>query len=81
MNDRLERIGQSWAKHGFSASEDDLCGEDCIPFGGRSYLGVGCADVYRLTTHALQAEMGPRSEINPWTGAFVYPDSHMDVGR
>ena len=79
MNDRLEQIGQSWIKHGFSASQNDLCGVGCVPFGGSSNLGVGCADIYGVSTNASQGNMSPRSEVNPWNGAYVFEGSHLDV--
>jgi hypothetical protein len=74
---RLEQIGQSWAKHGFAASEGEFCGPPCIRAGGNR-LGPGCGDIYGVGTNAAQSTMTPRHEINPWTGAFVFAGSHLD---
>jgi hypothetical protein len=76
LNDRLEQIGQSWIKHGFAASESSICGLPCVPTGG-SQLGAGCADIYGVGTNASQDTMGPRTEVNPWTGVFVWAGSHL----
>ncbi len=76
---RLEQIGQSWVKHGFSASQTSgVCGLTCRrdPDGN---LGSGCADIYGVTTNASQRTFGPRHEINPWTGEFTYAGSHIDT--
>ncbi len=76
---RLEQLGQSWAKHGFAASQTSgVCGLACRrdPDGN---LGSGCADIYGVSTNALQRTFGPRYEINPWTGEFVYAGSHIDT--
>jgi hypothetical protein len=76
---RLEQIGQSWAKHGFAASQTSgVCGLPCRTDGDGG-LGSGCADIYGVSTNASQRTFGPRHEINPWTGAFTYAGSHIDT--
>ncbi len=76
---RLEQIGQSWAKHGFAASQTSgVCGLPCRTDGDGN-LGSGCADIYGVSTNASQRTFGPRHEINPWTGAFTYAGSHIDT--
>ena len=76
---RLDQIGQSWAKHGFAASQTSgVCGLPCRP-DGNGGLGSGCADIYGVSTNASQRTYGPRHEINPWTGAFTYEGSHIDT--
>ncbi|MCZ6794501.1 MAG: hypothetical protein O7J95_12905, partial [Planctomycetota bacterium] len=78
MDDRFEQIGQSWIKHGFAASQGDICGIGCIPSPGGTRLGVGCADIYGVGTNASQGVMSPRSEVNPFDGAYVFSGSHLD---
>ena len=76
---RLDQIGQSWAKHGFAASQTSgVCGPPCR-VDGDGNLGAGCADIYGVSTNASQRTFGPRHEINPWTGAFSYAGSHIDT--
>lgn len=72
---RFEQIGMSWAKHGFAAAQSDSCGLGCTPFPNGTRLGPGCSDVYGSGTNGFQGNLGPRSEIDPWTGAFDYSTS------
>ncbi|MBY0313256.1 MAG: hypothetical protein K2W85_14400 [Phycisphaerales bacterium] len=67
---RFEQIGMSWVKHGFLALNQNLCGT-CNGQGG-SVLGVGCSDPYEFGINGEQTGLGPRSQINPVSGAFVY---------
>ena len=78
-NDRFEQMGESWAKHGITASQDEKCGVPCNEFVFGLRLGVGCSDTYGQDLNSDQSHMGPRSEINPWTGYFEYPGSYIDV--
>ncbi len=68
---RLEQIGQSWLKHGFTALTQNLCGT-CNGHGG-SVLGVGCSDPYSASLNGSQTRLGPRSEVNATTGFYPYP--------
>lgn len=80
-DDRFEQIGQSWVKHGFYALDSEQCGTDCTFESGHSsgaWLGVGCTDTYSSFLNGSQSSLGPRHEINPWTGAWEYTGSHMD---
>jgi hypothetical protein len=67
-NDRFEQVGLSWLKHSFCAVSEAMC--ECQSTSCDT-LGIGCADTYWADLNA-DAE-GPRSEINPTTGDFVYP--------
>jgi len=78
-NDRLLQVGQSWVKHTFGAADENDCGLGCVPTGTNQSLGVGCSDIYNINTNAAQSLLGPRSEINPWTGEFTYAGSHIDT--
>ena len=81
MDDRIEQIGQSHIKHGFFALGNHQCGgPPCSYEPGHSqgnWLGTGCTDTYGPWLNASQGGMGPRFEVNPWTGFWFYPDSHM----
>jgi len=68
---RFEQIGMSWLKHAGSTVAGNLCGT-CN--GDQGYvLGVGCSDPYSAQLNGDQVRMGPRSEVNPWTGVYPYP--------
>jgi hypothetical protein len=73
-NGRIEQIGMSWLVHGFCALQNGGCGQ-CIPDGSGclQLLSVGCADVHGASINGFQAIMGPRSDVNPSTGACPYP--------
>jgi hypothetical protein len=69
---RFEQIGMSWLKHGFTALTGSLCCS-CQNPGTGSLLGVGCSDPYSAGLNGSQSGLGPRSEVNAWTGNFPYP--------
>lgn len=73
-NGRFRQIGQSWLKHGFCALQEGVCGA-CQPAGSGCVqrLGVGCSDPYSSSLNGTQSNLGPRSQVNPWTGEFPYP--------
>ena len=77
-NGRFEQIGQSWVKHTFGADQNDTCSNSCIPAPNQSHLGVNCSDAYAPQQNGGQTMLGPKSDINPYTGAFVYPFSHIN---
>jgi len=72
---RLEQIGQSWVKHGFFAVSGTLCSGPggCQGDPSGNHLGVGCSDPYSASLNGQQSNLGPRSQINPYTGFFPYP--------
>lgn len=69
---QFEHIGQSWLKHGFTALTNDDCGCGCNGVGG-SQLGVGCSDPYSAGLNGQQSGLGPKFEVNAFTGFFAYP--------
>jgi len=82
-DDRLEQIGQSWIKHGFYALGNTQCGGTCTYQSGHGpgdWLGVGCTDTYSAPLNASQNGLGPRYEVNPWTGGWEYEGSHLSQG-
>lgn len=71
-NGEFEQIGMSWLKHGFYAVSGSLCYSDCHATDGSS-LGVHCSDPYSANLNGTQANLGPRSQVNAFTGEFPYP--------
>ncbi len=77
---RFEQISnRSNVKHGFFA----LSNSQCIPCQNPSngtFLGVGCSDTYDTFNNALNSELGPADEINPWLGTWDAQCSFFDAG-
>ena len=71
-NGRFEQVGLGWLKHGFTALQQDLCC-DCNSSGTGTRLGVGCSDPYGSGLNGSQSGLGPRSQVNAFTGVFPYP--------
>ncbi|MFT7168373.1 MAG: hypothetical protein ACI80K_001502, partial [Paracoccaceae bacterium] len=69
---RFEQIGLGWLKHGFTALQQNLCCT-CNNSGTGTRLGVGCSDPYGSGLNGSQSGLGPRSQVNAFTGAFAYP--------
>ncbi len=76
-DDRIIQIGGSWAKHGWSSAQADACGFGCQPSPTNQETGIGCSDTYGASGNAAQINMGPRSEIEPWTGSFTWEGSYI----
>ncbi len=71
-NGRFEHIGQAWLKHGFTALQQNECCT-CTPHGNGTRLGIGCSDPYDASLNGSQSGMGPKFEVNAFTGAYNYP--------
>ena len=71
-NGRFEQVGMSWLKHGFTALQQNLCC-NCNSSGTGSRLGVGCSDPYSSGLNGSQSGLGPRFQVNAFTGAYNYP--------
>lgn len=84
-NDRFEHIGMSHVKHGFFALGDTQCGGGSCTYepghGTGDWLGQNCTDTYSSGLNAGQSGLGPRYEINPWTGGYTYAGSHLSSGH
>ncbi len=75
---RFEQIGMGWAAHGTSSFGSSVqC--VCPGPGDGSFLDAGCSDAFDAVIIGGQASIGPRSEINPLTGAFSYPHGSLGV--
>ncbi|MBI4717941.1 MAG: hypothetical protein HY763_09075 [Planctomycetes bacterium] len=74
-NGRFEQIGQSWLKHGFFALSGTLCSGPggCTGDPSGQHLGVGCSDPYSASLNGSQGNLGPRSQVNAYTGVYPYP--------
>lgn len=76
---RFEQIGMSWLKHGTCGADSARCTELVSPIQipqtqpDCDGLGPYRTDIYGASMNGDQPFLGPRSEINPWTGAFPFP--------
>jgi hypothetical protein len=73
----LEMLGHSWMKHGFLALSNDQCNLGCEGCGG-SQLCIGCSDTYSAGLNATRFYLGPREEVNPFTGEWEACGSFFD---
>ncbi len=72
----FEQIGISWLKHGFCALQNPGLCPGCGGGGGcLTFLTPGCSDPYSAGLNGTQSNLGPRSQVNPFTGVFPYPFS------
>lgn len=83
MDGQFDQIAQGWVKHGFFALSSSQCFDATV--GGcqgtnGSYLGIGCTDTYSVGLNADKSGLGPRFEINPWTGDWSYQGSEFQNG-
>ncbi|MEE2938824.1 MAG: hypothetical protein VX460_00435 [Planctomycetota bacterium] len=74
MDGRFEQIGLGWVTHGVSALQGSLCC-DCVPAANGARLGVGCSTESSAPLNGAQTILGPRSDVDAFTGAFPYPYS------
>lgn len=77
-NGRFEQLGQSWLKHGFCALDETLCSPSC-PQDGCGVLGPGCSDPYTASRNSGPG-LGRKSDVNAFTGRFIYPFSNGSSG-
>lgn len=76
---RFEQIGMNWLKHGFCGDDfarcTDLVDPPQLPVTQPDCDGLGPyrTDIYGAALNGSQANLGPRSEVNPWTGGFAFP--------
>ena len=79
LNGRFEQIGVSWLKHGFFALSNNQCSTCQNPSDG-TYLGVGCSDTYGVSNNQNRDYLGPREEVNPYTGVWDCTGSYFAGG-
>ena len=76
-DDRIEQVGQSWLKHGFFALQYSICCPTCNAASSNE-LGVGCSDPYTAGLNGSQSGLGPKFEVNPYTGYFPFPATDLN---
>ncbi len=67
----FQQIGMGHVIHGFFALEQSLC-SSCTSV-GMGNLGPGCSDVNSASLAGTQNQLGPRWQVNPFTGEFAFP--------
>jgi len=77
---RMTQVGIGFVKHSFAALQNNACGFGCSNNGSFSSLGSGCSDPYGASLNGSHSDLGPRSEINAFTGFFTYPYSSQNQG-
>jgi len=70
---QFDQIGSSWLKHGFTALNGTICGPCTNPDGTGATLDPTCSDPYSSGLNGSQARLGPRSQVNAYTGFYPYP--------
>jgi hypothetical protein len=76
-NGRFEQIGQSWLKHAFTALQGSVCSNSCVSAPNGTHLGVNCSDPYSSGLNGDQSRLGPKVDVNPNTGVYLYPDGRI----
>lgn len=76
----FDQVGLSWLKHGFFALSNTLCCTGCQATDGSS-LGVRCSDPYTASRNGSQSGLGPRWNVNAFTGVFAYPPVNPSGGN
>lgn len=78
---RIEQFGAAYLKHGFLATNtsNSNCGVGQHP-GTGSLLGPGLTDTYGTGNNSDRYYLGPRSEVNPFTGEWTAWGSWFDLG-
>ncbi len=70
---RFEQIGQGFVKHAFAVSGFNYCATCQFPPNPNQQLGVGCADAYTASLNGDYVRLGPKSQVNPFSGAITFP--------
>jgi hypothetical protein len=69
---QFEQIGQAWVKHANCALQLPLagCGACETDFNCLDHLNAGCSDPYTANRNGNQDRLGPKWQVNPYTGVF-----------
>ncbi len=77
-NGRMTQLGVSFVKHSWAALQMNACGFGCGSGGHWQALGPGCSDPYSAGLNGTQTDLGPRFEINAFTGEYPWPPSFIN---
>ena len=83
MDGRFENIANHWVKHGYFALSDQQCSDAALGLcqgTNGTRLGLACTDTYSPSLNATTALLGPRYEVNPWSGTWSFSGSVFDIG-
>lgn len=69
---QFEQLGIGFVRHTSIPLSSNACGLGCTP-AGFDALGAGCSDTSSSVVHGAQPSMGPRTEVNAFTGDYPYP--------
>lgn len=70
---RLIQLGANNVMHTFASLQGNDCGFGCGAGGTFSELGPGCSNPTGAGLSGSQNDLGPRSEVNAYSGELVYP--------
>ena len=70
---RFEQVGQGFVKHAFAVSSFNYCGTCQFPPNPNQQLGVNCADAYTASLNGDYVRLGPKSQVNPFSGSITFP--------
>jgi len=70
---RMTQLGVSFVKHSFAALQGNACGFGCGAGGHWQALGPGCSDPYGPGLNGNQTDLGPRFQVNAYTGQYLSP--------
>ncbi len=71
-NGQIQQIGIGFVRHTTIPLASNACNLGCTPAGFNA-LGAGCSTASSSATNGSQGLMGPRTEINAFTGDFPSP--------
>ena len=82
-NGRFEQISNyAWVKHTFGSNNNPgACGTCLTPNVTTSFVVQGCNDTYLASQAVDHFNLGPPSEVNPWTGVWNPICSYFDTGN
>ena len=69
---QLEQLGIGFVRHTTIPLSGNACGLGCTPTGFDA-LGVGCSDTSSSAIHGSQPRLGPRTEVDPYSGNYQFP--------
>ena len=75
----LEQIGEGQLKHGWYAVNGSSCASCGSGINNGLALGQGCADPYSSGNNENRGDIGPKSEVNPYTGIWNTAGSWFDT--